>query len=127
MPVDSSEDIVRAVCSDKWDGQRMSPSLFVGTGTSVSRLSIIPLIDHWDLFRRHVERPPERRLEMIAEINVGRLQEIGLRHSTPTELSVEPKPLDWNPAHAEIPEKITRGLANAILPALKRHFPPART
>jgi len=125
MPVGPEEDIARAICTDKWDGERLSPSLFVGEGTSVSRLAMIPLVDHWDLFRLYVEQPPERRLEMIGEINVGRLQEIGRAYATPIELTVEPKPEDWNPAHAEIPQKITRGLANKIVPELKLHRPPA--
>jgi hypothetical protein len=76
------------------------------------------------MFRDHVEDPPERRLEMITEINVGHLHRIGQTYATPTELTVEPKPDDWNLAHAEITQRITRGLANAILPHLKRHLPP---
>ena len=126
MSLAPNEDILRAVCTDKWDGERLSPSLFVGEHTSVSRLTLIPLADHWDLFRQYVEKPPERRLELIAEINVGRLQDIGRAHKPAVELTVEPKPEEWNPAHAEIPQKITRGLANRILPELKRHFPPGR-
>jgi len=120
MPVAPEEDIVRAVCSDKWDGQRLSPSLFVGQNTSVSRLAVIPLTDHWDIFRKHVQKPSARTLERIAEINVGVLQETARIHSD-LELTVEPSPLDWNPAHADIPQKITRGLANAILKELKLH------
>jgi hypothetical protein len=125
MPLDHAEDIVRAVCSDKWDGERLSPSLFVGEGLSVSRLALIPLSEHWRMFRDHVEDPPERRLEMITEINVGHLHQIGQTYATPTELTVEPKPDDWNPAHAEITQRITRGLANTIVPHLKRHLPPS--
>ncbi len=124
MPIAGSEDIVRAVCTDKWDGERLSPSLFVGENISVSRLALIPLCDHWDLFRTYVEKPPERRLEMIAEINVGQLQMLGQTNNPCVELTVEPKPEAWNPAHAEIPQRITRGLANRILPVLKRHLPP---
>lgn len=123
MPLAPTEDIVRAVCTDKWDGERLSPSLFVGEDISVSRLAITSLADHWDLFRQYVEKPPERRLELIAEINVGRLQEIGRAHNPRVALTVELKPLEWNPAHAEIPQRITRGLANRILPELKRHLP----
>src|SRR5213593_2915970 len=119
MPLPPEEDILRAVCTDKWDGKRLSPSLFVGQNISVSRPAVVPLADHWDLFRQYVERPPERRLRLIAEINVGRLQEIGLSRKPAVELTVEPKPEDWNPAHAEIPQYITRGLANKILPELK--------
>jgi len=126
MPVGAEEDIVRAICTDKWDGERLSPSLFVGEGTSVSRLSLVPLVDHWDLFRRYLEQPPERRLEMIGEINVGRLQELGRNYAPPVELTVEPKPEDWNTAHAEIPQRITRGLANRIVPELRLHHQPTR-
>jgi len=121
MAVAAEENIVRAVCSDKWDGERLSPSLFVGSGISVSRLALVSLEEHWDLFRRHVEKPPERTLERIAEINVGELQAIGRNHTSKAELTVEPSPLDWNPAHAEIPQRISRGLANSILPKLQLH------
>ena len=88
-------------------------------------VAVMLLADHWDLFRQHVERPPERCLKLFAEINVGRLQEIGRSQKPVVELSVEPKPEDWNPAHAEIPQRITRGLANKILLALKIQHPPA--
>jgi len=124
MPISAQEDIVRAICSDKWDGQRLSPSLFVGKNISVSRLAIVPLDDHWEMFRSHVEKPPERRLERIAEINVGKLQTIGGEQAPSVHLTVEPKPEVWNQAHAEIPQNITRGLANKILPQLKFHERP---
>lgn len=124
MSLGPDENIIRAICSDKWDGQRLAPSLFVGAGTSVSRLAVISLEDHWDLFRQHVQRPPERMLAMLGEISVGKIQAIGCAHDPATELTVEPKPEDWNPAHAEIPQKISRGLANKILPELTRHLPP---
>jgi hypothetical protein len=125
MPLAPTEDIVRAVCTDKWDGERLSPSLFVGENISVSRLAITALEEHWDLFRNHVEKPPRRHLMLIAEINVGRLQAIGGKQNPAVELTVEPKPAAWNRAHAEIPQMITRGLANKILPELKLHQPPA--
>jgi hypothetical protein len=123
MSVAPTEDVVRAVCSDKWDGERLSPSLFVGAGISVSRLALASLEEHWEMFRNHVQKPPERRLEFIVEINVGRLQSLGQTADPPLALTVEPKPEAWNPAHAEIPQKLTRGLANRILPELRRRFP----
>ena len=125
MPLAQTEDIVRAVCTNKWDGERLSPSIFVGENISVSRLAVVPLADHWELFRQYVQKPPERWLELIAEINVGRLQNIGRSQNPAVPLTVEPKPVDWNPAHAEIPQKITRGLASKILPELTLHHPPA--
>ena len=127
MPLPPEEDIVRAVCTDKWDGDRLSPSIFVGQNISVSRLAVVPLADHWDLFRQYVESPPERLLKLIAEINVGHLQEIGRSRNPAVQLTVEPKPEKWNPAHAEIPQNITRGLANKLLPELRLHHPSAGT
>jgi hypothetical protein len=127
MPVNPSEDILRAVCTNQWDAatQRLSPSLFKGENTSVSRLTITSLEDHWEVFRLTVERPPDRRLELITQINVGALQKIGQKYQTPTNLTVEPKPERNNPAHAEIPQTITKGLSRVIVSALTRHFPPA--
>ena len=127
MPVSSAEDIVRAVCSDKWDGVRLSPSLFAGEATSVSRLALASLGQHWKMFSNHVQKPPARRLQFIAEINVGKLQEVGLEQESPVHLTVEPKPEDWNPAHAEIPQKVTRGLANKIIARLRLHPLPGST
>jgi hypothetical protein len=126
MPIAADEDIARAIFTDKWDGERIAPSLFTGANVSVSRLAVIPLVEHWDMFRKHLERPPERRLELIGEINVGHLQELGRHYQRPIELAVEPKPEEWNRAHAEIPQRITRGLATQIVNALKQHRPPRR-
>src|SRR6266508_1913805 len=124
MPIAADEDIVRAIFTDKWDGERIAPSLFAGVNVSVSRLAVVALAEHWDMFRKHLEKLPERRLERIGEINVGRLQRIGLDYKKPIDLTVEAKPEDWNPAHAEIPQRITRGLANQIVNALKLHQSP---
>jgi len=127
MPIAADEDIVRAIFTEKWYGERIAPSLFTGENVSVSRLAVVPLAEHWDMFRTHLEKPPERRLEVIGEINAGRLQELGRHYQRPIELTVEPKPKDWNPAHAEIPQRITRGLATKIVDALKRHYPPSKS
>jgi len=124
MPIAVDEDIVRAIFTDKWDGKRIAPSLFAGENVSVSRLAVVALAEHWDMFRKHLEKPPERRLERIGEINVGRLQRIGRDYKKSIDLTVEAKPEDWNPAHAEIPQRITRGLANQIVNALKLHQSP---
>src|SRR5688500_18355115 len=120
MPVAPEEDIVRAICSDKWDGQRLSLSLIKGNQISVGRLAIASLSDHWDLFRRFVEKPPERKLEPIGEINVGKIHDLGKAHKeAPVELTVEPDPLDGFLPHAIIPQNITRGLASKIVDALR--------
>lgn len=118
------EDIARAICSNHWDSETklVSGSLFKGSGTSVSRLVITPLSDTWDLFRREVESPPERTLERIGTINVKILQTIGRNYEPArTELSIESKPLPGFESHAEIPQKITRGLSNEIIKALQIH------
>lgn len=121
MPIPETEDIARAICSDKYDGERISPSLFTGTDTSVSRLALASLADSWDLFRNNVEKPPERVLELIGTINVGNLAEVGRAHDPNKQLTVEPDPLDGFPSHAIIPQKITRGLANKILKEIGVH------
>jgi len=118
MPIAPSEDIAKAVCLDKFDpvtGQ-VSASLFKDKGCSVSRLSICQLEDTWDLFRQRVEKPPLRSLQRIGLINVGKLQEIGSGYADNlTSLTVEAVPLEGYPSHAEIPQKITRGLSNEIV------------
>lgn len=122
--VSHDEDIARAICSNHWDPETklISGSLFKGSGTSVSRLVITPLSDTWDLFRREVESPPERTLERIGTINVGMLHAIGRNYEpSRTELSVESRPQPGFESHAEIPQKITRGLSNEIIKALQIH------
>jgi hypothetical protein len=118
MPIDASEDIARAVCSDKFDPVtgEISPGFFKGANTSVSRLAACPLEDSWDLFRKRVEKPPERVLHCIGVINVGRLAEIGRGFKdNPTVLTVDDVPLECYPSHAVIPQNITRGLSNVIV------------
>lgn len=118
MPIDASEDIAKAVCSDKFDAAsgEVSASLFKGSGSSVSRLSLCPLEDTWEMFRYHVEKPPQRTLERVGVINVGRLMEVGRYfEDKPTTLTVEALPLEGYLSHAEIPQKISRGLSNEIV------------
>ena len=118
MPIDASEDIAKAICSDKFDAAsgEVSASLFKGSGSSVSRLSLCPLEDTWDMFRLRVEKPPQRTLERIGVINVGRLEQVGRDFKdNPTSLTVEAVPLEGYLSHAEIPEKISRGLSNEIV------------
>ncbi|MEY2485962.1 MAG: hypothetical protein QOH39_1610 [Verrucomicrobiota bacterium] len=124
MAVSGDEQIVRAICTDKWDGERLSPSLFKGQNISVGRLAIASLADHWDIFRRFVEKPPERKLELIGEIGVAKLQGLGVSHKPRTDLTVEPRPIRDFPSHAEIPQNITRGLATKIVAELTIHRPP---
>ncbi|OGV81068.1 MAG: hypothetical protein A3K19_17400 [Lentisphaerae bacterium RIFOXYB12_FULL_65_16] len=125
MPVPNAENIVRAVTTEKYDGERISPSLFEGRDASVSRLAVVPLEDQWELLRRHVEKPPQRLLALLGEINVGTLARIGLNYAPqPTVLTVEAAPLPEFPSHGVIPQKITRGLATQIVRNLTRHAGP---
>lgn len=124
MPVSPEESVVRAIPTEKYDGHRIAPSLFAGSNASVSRLAITPLADQWDLLRRQVERPPERLLALLGEINVGLLQRVGTEYAVrPTHLTVEPDPLPGFASHAVIPQAISRGLATEIVRHLIRHAP----
>ena len=122
MPLEDDENIARAICSEKGDEPRISPSLFRGPNTSVSRLSVIPLDETWEVFRRNVEKPPNRKLELIGEINVAHLKELGRSYEpSPMEITVEANPLEDYPSHAIVPPKLSRGLATKIVKALKIH------
>ena len=125
--VGDEEELVRAVCSpDGCDQEvnRITSLLMAGTNTSVSRTALVPLTDHWELFRRCVEKPPARKLEMIATITVSELKTIAEVHSKeykvkpPRVIKVVVSPNDcWTPpeGHAEIEGKLRQSLANAII------------
>ena len=129
MPVAAEEDFARAICSDKWDEatREISPSLFKGEETSISRLAVVPIEETWPLFRKRVEKPPARTLDRIGTMNVGQLNKIGRNYkNAPKDLTVEPDPLPGYPSHAIIPQKISRGLANEIIKHIKIHSDPLR-
>jgi hypothetical protein len=108
------EDILRAVSEAHWDGKRLDTDLFEGKGISVSRLAISSFPELCCIFRATIKAPTV----MAAEINVGNLQDIGTNHLPSKELTVEEVPFDDNPAHAEIPQRISTGLARKIVNAL---------
>ncbi len=124
--VGEDEELVRAVCSPDGcdrDVGRISSVLMTGKNTSVSRTKCIPLTDHWEVFRRCVEKPDVRKLEMIATITIPDLRRMAKEHAeefkTPLrEIKVVVKPNScWKPpeGHAEIEGKISQGLANRIV------------
>src|SRR5258705_12366203 len=119
------ENILRAIHTAHWDQSkgRFSSELFKGRCTSVSRLSILSLNELFRIFHNELDSPPKNRSVFAAgEINIGRLQEIGLGFAAnPTNLTVEEDPTEANPAHAVIPEKISKGLAMKIIRALIVH------
>lgn len=108
------EDILRAVSEAHWDGKRLDTDLFEGKGISVSRLAITSFPDLCSIFRATIKAPTV----MAAEINVGNLQDIGTNHLPAKVLTVEEVPLEDNPAHAEIPQRISTGLARKIINAV---------
>ncbi len=131
MRLPREEQIVRAVCSDKFDrtSGRVSPSLFKGPNTSVSRLTVIPLSLQWRKLAATVQKLPGRRLERLGEIGVGRLEDLGqtyIANGTPMPvlLSVIADRLPTNEAHATIPENISAGLGNVIVRSLTFHELP---
>jgi hypothetical protein len=133
MPHDTcppEENVLRAIhsahCDQARDRDRYSSDLFRGSETSVSRLSVLSIDKLFAIFHRELDSPPANRLVVAAgEINVGRLQEIGREfRSNPTDLTVEEDPTETNPAHAVIPQKISKGLAREIIRSLIVHPDP---
>ena len=118
------ENIVRAIHEAWWDTEtgRKSSQIFKGQNISVSRLSILSLDELFSVFHKELDTSPNGRIVGGGEINVGVLILIGQNYSSPQVLSVEEDPLPSNPAHAEIPQKISRGLANEIIKNLRFHL-----
>ena len=113
--LDGTEEIVRAICSDKFDGERASPSAFTGDNVSVSRLAILPIQDLWQILAEEAANPPERILMCLGKTTVGDVLAVGAESVPRCTLNVHADPTDTNPAHAEIRPKITRGQANRLL------------
>lgn len=130
--VSSEENIVRAIHSAWWDLETdiKSSSIFKGEKISVSRLSILNLNELFDIFHKQLDTSPNGIIVGAGEMNVGRLQKIGLEFTqNPTKITVEEDPtkedlerkIVENPAHAEIPQRISRGLAKKIIDELLFH------
>ncbi len=121
--VSLKENIVRAIHRAWWDEKenRKESSIFKGQNISVSRLSILSIDELFKILHPQLDSSPNGIVIGLGEINVRRLKEIGREFVNPMELSVEKDPLPENPAHAEIPQKITRGLAKAIIKELDFH------
>lgn len=115
MFLDEAEEIVRAICSDKFDGERASPSAFTGDNVSVSRVAILPIQDLWRILAEEAANPPERILMRLGKTTVGAVLAVGEESVPRCNLNVHADPTDTNPAHAEIRPKITRGQANRLL------------
>ena len=124
------ENVLRAIHSAHWDErkERYSSSLFKGSGTSVSRLSILGISELFAILHLELDSPPKNRFVTGGgEINIGRLQEVGRGYQQrPTYLTVEEAPTETNRAHAEIPQEISKGLAFEIIRNLRLHTDPLR-
>lgn len=121
--VSPEENILRAIHSAWWDVQtdRKYSSIFKGENISVSRLSVLSLSELFSIFRADLDTSPNGAIVGAGEINVGRLREIARNHTVQLDLRVEKAPLPENSAHAEIPQKISKGLANTIIRELLFH------
>jgi len=83
MRLPRNEQVVRAVCSEHYDREsgRVSPSLYEGTETSLSRLTIIPLAGQWAKLAATVQKLPGRRLEKIGELGVAQIEDAGRNYT----------------------------------------------
>lgn len=118
------ENIVRAIHFAWWDREAnrgFAASIFKGSNNSVSRLAILGLNELFQIFHAELDTSPHGVIVGAGEINVGRLVEIAENYTSSLELTVEEAPLPQNPAHAEIPQKVSRGLANSIIRELVFH------
>ena len=117
-----TERIVRAMTNGHYDPvtRRVSARLFKGQNTSVSRLEILALPILLRIFQHQLERPPKEpgqpptTVVAVGIIEIRALKDVGRAYSTPMELTVEVDRLCRNPAHAEIPQKVTEGLPKKI-------------
>lgn len=114
------ENVLRAINETHWhwDGNknRLSSSLFTGANTSLSRLSILNKAEIFAIFKKELKC----KVISAGEINVGALMQIGQNHNV--EITVEQDPLPTNPAHAEIPQKISRKIAFKIIDLMTIHL-----
>jgi hypothetical protein len=119
----ATENVVRAVTTATWDvtNQRAHYGCFRGPNASVSRLAILGLQDLFAIFRRDLTEPPNKLLIGAGEINVGMIQTIGATAEDPIRITVEIDPLPDNPAHAEIPQRLPKGISKRIVEAWTWH------
>jgi hypothetical protein len=118
----SNEQILRAVYSNDWDGQRIYSQAFTGPETSISRLSVLDLPAQWEIHRRF-EKPPQRELDLFLEINVGGLKQLAFDYPKRTKLTTVEDPIPENQAHGLILESMSRGLAKKVIASCDRRFP----
>lgn len=128
----NDEDIVRAIRSSDWDKKhgRYSSNLFRGPATSVSRLKILELRKIFRIFYKELHKPPKHKVLSAGKIRVCTLKNLGNSFTDngkpdQRDITVVGKPTTTNPSHAEILEKLPRGLALKIIEELQIHKPPS--
>jgi len=117
-----AERVIRAILEPHYDKakNRYSSALFTGGNISLSRLAIKTYDEIVEIFLIELDKP-NRAVIGTGEISVGDLQDICSAHTDkPTAISVLPKPTETNPAHAEMPQDISRGLAMKIIGKLEK-------
>lgn len=108
------ENVLRAIREAWYDGVRLGTEAFEGKEVSLSRLAISSYEDICRIL--NADLAP---LACVGEINVGAIRETGRTHETPKELTVESAPSRRNPAHAHIPQRISKGLARRLAERLE--------
>lgn len=110
------EDILRAITLAQWDikHKRASSSLFRGPGTSVGRLVISSLDDLIEIFKSRLHKPPKNSLLFAGKINIGTLKSTVRENDPEKTATVIAKPEEDYLAHAEIVERLPRGISKAI-------------
>jgi hypothetical protein len=76
---------------------------------------VLALHELFSVFRRDLTEPPLKVLKGAGEINIGAMQTIGAQADPPVAITVEEDPQPDNPAHAEIPQKLSKGVSRRIV------------
>lgn len=117
-----TERVVRAILETHYNKAKnhYSSDLFMNGDISLSRLAIKSYDEIVDIFLYELDKP-NRAVVGTGEISVGDLQDIGLNHTDkPTSITVIQKPEKLNTAHAEMPQKISKGLSRKIIAKLQK-------
>lgn len=132
MRLDRAEQVVRAVCTEHFEPEtgECSDRLYEGNKTSVSRLSVFPLLEQWRILAATVQKLPGRRLERLSELGVAQIEDTASafrpkERNEGFQLSVEADPTAVNPAHAIISDRVTGGLSKRLCAVHSVHTPPA--
>lgn len=123
--VPRSSKLLRAIVSAHWDPrhERFSSNLFRDPHTSVSSLSATNLGAIVKHFHEQLTRSRRHKVLWVGQIAYVRLRQLGWQTThnhqrKPVRLTVRSAPEQDNSAHAEIQQKIPKGLSLRISQAL---------